>query len=325
MNETVLPSGGESWMDPGLNPDGTPTRKRLQGLAFQSNHELYPGESNIGYSARVWTQVSLPYRDPGKVGYWERTNGPVSLTVRPALLWRKDGTRYEAFAYGLLPRHILTWIASEAVRTGEEVLVLGNSMSSFMAKIGLAKGGRDANRLTDQLRRLLGADLTVRGLQVGEDGGRGESIQNFQIAEAFQLWFTKEGKIDDTSTGLWNSEIKLSSQFFHSIVDAPIPVNLDALRALGKSPMAMDIYLWATYRVYNLRGRTVKIPWADLNQQFGGQYAEPRQFKSAFIRNLATVKIIYPDLNVEPTTDYLILRASPPHVAMTKPRRLTLI
>ena len=194
-----------------------------------------------------------------------------------------------------------------------------------MAKIGLAKGGRDANRLTDQLRRLLGSTLQVRGLQVDEDGGRGEVTQNFQIAEEFQLWFTKGDVLDETSTGLWNSEIKLSVPFFRSIVDAPIPVNLDALRALGKSPMAMYIYLWATYRVYNLRGRTVKIPWADLNQQFGGQYAEPRQFKSQFIRNLATVKIVYPDLNVEPTQDYLILRPSPPHVTMTKPRRLELI
>jgi hypothetical protein len=325
MSKALQRLGNDSWMDPGLKPDGSPTTKRLQGLEFQANLERFPGDSNIGYSARVWTQVSLPYRDPGDVSYWERRNGPIALTMRPALLTALDGTRYEAYAYGLLPRHILTWISSEAVRTQDPTLVLGRSMSAFMAKIKLAKGGRDAARLTDQLRRLLGSNLSIQGMQTTEASGHGEVTKYFQIADEFQLWFTKNSTIDETSTGLWNSEIKLNPSFFHSIVDAPIPVNLDAIAALGKSPMSMDIYLWATYRVYNLRGRTVKIPWGDLNQQFGGQYKQARQFKAQFVRNLATVKVVYPELNIEPTQDYLILRPSPTHVPVTKLRRLELI
>ncbi|MCW2853528.1 MAG: hypothetical protein JWM84_3192, partial [Nocardioides sp.] len=107
------------------------SRQTLRALDFATQQEQGDAD-NIGFSARVWAQVSLPYNDPGPVPYWERKNGLVALTMRPALLTRPDGTRYEAYAYGLLPRKALTWIASEAVRTQEPVLKLGPSMNSFM-------------------------------------------------------------------------------------------------------------------------------------------------------------------------------------------------
>lgn len=298
-------------------PKGT-----LQRLDFATKQELERVQANIGYSARVWAQVSLPYRDPGDVPYWERQNGLVALTMRPALLTRPDGSRYGGYAYGLLPRHALTWISSEAVRTQDPVLKLGTSMNAFMAKIGLAKGGSDARRLTDQLERLFGSNLSIKGLMATENG-RGEVTKYFQIADQVQLWFNRNSALDEENQGLWSSEVILSDQFFRSIVDNPVPVNLDAMRALGSSPMRLDIYLWATHRVYNMSSPT-RIKWSDLNDQFGGQYAQARQFKDQFKKNLQAVLVIYPDLNVEITQDYLILKPSKPHVTPTK-RRLELI
>jgi hypothetical protein len=295
------------------------SRQTLRALDFATQQEQGDAD-NIGFSARVWAQVSLPYNDPGPVPYWERKNGLVALTMRPALLTRPDGTRYEAYAYGLLPRKALTWIASEAVRTQEPVLKLGPSMNSFMAKIGLAHGGRDARLLTDQLQRLFGSQLSVQGLTLETEAGRGEVTKYFHIAEQVQLWFSKNDVLDEGNDGLWSSEVTLSHEFFRSIVDAPIPVNLDALKALGRSPMRHDMYLWFTYRMYSLT-KSTKIRWTDLNQQFGGQYAEPRQFKAQFLKHLPIIRIVYPELNVEVAPDYLILHPSKTHVTQTKPRR----
>jgi hypothetical protein len=309
--------------EPVVNDEGlTPfqlSRQTIRALDFATQQEQ--GEAdNIGFSARVWAQVSLPYNDPGDVPYWERRNGLVSLTMRPALLTRPDGTRYEAYAYGLLPRKALTWIASEAVRTQDPVLTLGPSMNSFMAKIGLAHGGRDARLLTDQLQRLFGSQLSVQGLTVGTDEGHGEVTKYFSIAEQVQLWFSKNGELDESNDGLWSSQVTLSSPFFRSIVESPLPVNLDALAALGRSPLRHDMYLWFTYRMYGLR-KSTRIKWSVLNHQFGGQYAEPRQFKAQFLKHLPIVKIVYPELNVSVFPDYLELHPSPTHVTQTKPRR----
>ena len=296
------------------------SRPVLRALDFATQSELGTLDTNIGYSARVWAQVSLPYNDPGDVPFWERKNGAVSLTMRPALLTRPDGSRYEAYAYGLLPRKALTWIASEAVRTQDPVLKLGRSMNSFMAKIGIAHGGRDAKLLTDQLQRLFGSQLSVQGLTIGPDGGRGEVTKYFTIADQVQLWFSKNDELGDSNTGLWSSEVTLSHEFFDSIVSAPVPVNLDAIKALGRSPMRHDMYLWFTYRMYNLQ-RVTKIKWGDLNAQFGGQYAAARQFKAQFIKHLDVVRIVYPELNIDITPEFLVLRPSPTHVAPTKARR----
>ena len=193
-------------------------------------------------------------------------------------------------------------------------------MNAFMEKIGIAHGGRDARLLTDQLQRLFGSQLSVQGLAVGPDGDRGEVTKYFTIADQVQLWFTKNDELGKTNTGLWSSEVSLNHEFFKSIVDAPVPVNLEAIKALGRSPMRHDMYLWFTYRMYSLQ-RITRIRWEDLNAQFGGQYAESRQFKAQFIKHLDVVRIVYPELNLNLTPEFLVLHPSLTHVAQTKARR----
>lgn len=280
-------------------------------------------EADIGYSARVWAQVSLPYNDPGPVPYWERRNGAVSLTMRPALLDRPDGTRYEAYAYGLLPRKMLMWISSEAVRTHDPVLKLGRSMNAFMGKLGISHGGRDARRLTDQMQRLLGSHLSVKGLGVGLDGdGHGERLRYIQIASAVDLWFSKDGTLSDENEGLWSSEIRLSDEFYQSIIQAPVPIDLKAIKALGQAPLTHDLYLWATHRMYSLQ-RPMNISWVDMMHQLGSDYKKTYHFKPNFMKSLNRVRTIYPELNVFPSEDgrNVTLLPSPTHVKQTKPRK----
>lgn len=280
-------------------------------------------EADVGYSARVWAQVSLPYGDPGPIPYWERRNGAVSLTMRPALIERPDGTKYEAYAYGILPRKILMWIASEAVRTHEPVLSLGRSMNAFMRKLGISHGGRDAGRLIDQMQRLLGSHLSVKGLGIGLDGeGHGEQMRYIQIVTAVDLWFSKNGALAEENEGLWSSEINLSTEFYQSIIKAPVPIDLNAVKALGQSPLTHDLYLWATHRMYSLE-RPQHISWLDMMHQLGSDYKKTYHFKPNFMKSLNRVRTIYPELNVFPSEDgrHVTLLPSPTHVKQTKPRR----
>ncbi|MEG8037669.1 replication protein RepA [Sphingomonas sp. LR61] len=206
---------------------------------------------DIGYSARIWAQVSLPYRNPGSIPYWERRNGSVSLMMQPALLLDAEtGERTPAYPYGVLPRQAMNWMATEAVLTQSKQLELGRSMKAFMEKIGLAHGGRDAKRVADGLKRLFGANLSVEGLEIRPDG-HGEAIEYFRIADSVRLWFGKDDVEDNE--GLWQSTVTLSERFYDSIVSSPVPIDLNAMKALGKSAMRMDIYLWLTYRMFYLR------------------------------------------------------------------------
>ena len=65
---------------------------------------------------------------------------------------------------------------------------------------------------------------------------------------------------------------------------APVPVDLRALRALKKSPLALDLYAWATYKTYsvNRSGKEAQhVPWRSLQKQLGCDYSNPRHFKAA--------------------------------------------
>ncbi len=93
--------------------------------------------------------------------------------------------------------------------------------------------------------------------------------------------------------GLWSSTVRLSQEFYDSIIASPVPVDLKALRALGGSSLRIDMYLWATHRMYYLRKPT-RIKWADLHNQFGAQYARVRAFRAAFIKALQEVQSCTP-------------------------------
>jgi hypothetical protein len=297
-------------------------KRTLQLLNYATDQELKPdGEREKGISARVFAQVSLPYRDPKDVEVWERKNGNVTLTVEPARLKRPDGTSYRAYPFGLLPRHALTWMASEAYKTKSPELELGRSMTSFMEKIDLAHNGQNAKRLTDHLKRLFGSRMSVEGLAENESG-HGSMTEYFHIADAVQLWFSSKGD-GEANPGLWASKVTLSNQFYRSIIDHPVPLDLAAIRALGSSPMRLDLYLWLSYRMSYLPDIS-RVTWKQLNAQFGSQYTRDRAFKDAFLSNLRDVQIVYPKLNVEVTPDFLILRRSPTHVPMKGPKRTKL-
>jgi len=291
-------------------------RSRLKLLDFATQQEADPEDQSVGFSARLFAQVSVPQRNPGDdLPYYERRNGNVVLTMSPALVTQKDGSRVRRYPYGILPRLALTYVATEAFKTKSPVIELGRSMRSFLSRLDVEYSGRNANLVKQQLAALFGAQLSVEGLAVNESG-HGTVAEYFQIAKSVNLWWANREDAGDEA--LWASEVRLSQEFFDSIINAPVPVDLKALRALGGSSLKIDLYLWSTHRMYYLRKPT-RIKWADLNNQFGAQYGRVRAFKAAFIKALQDVQIVYPALNAEITADYLILRPSLTHVPSNKP------
>ena len=53
--------------------------------------------------------------------------------------------------FGNLPRLLLAWLCTEAVRTRSRVLILGSSLSDFMDKLGMAPVGGARTRLRNQM------------------------------------------------------------------------------------------------------------------------------------------------------------------------------
>ena len=94
-----------------------------------------------------------------------------------------------------------------------------------------------------------------------------------------------------------------------------MPLDIRALRALAqmRSPLALDIYTWLTYRMSYLHEPT-EIGWASLEMQFGADYASVHEFRRKFLEKLKVVKALYPAAKVAPAEGGLTLWPSPTHV-----------
>ena len=64
------------------------------------------------------------------------------------------------------------------------------------------------------------------------------------------------------------SKIELGEDFFTEIIRCPIPIDLNTLRAMKRSPLGLDLYLWLTYRTFGLK-RPLRLTWPLLYRQFG--------------------------------------------------------
>ena len=86
-------------------------------------------DPDLGFMARTMALCSLPRTDPGNRLQYRRVNGPYKLVM----IAGAD----KKLPYGNLPRLLLAWVTTEAVRTQSRVLVLGDSLSEFMRELGV--------------------------------------------------------------------------------------------------------------------------------------------------------------------------------------------
>ena len=101
--------------------DATPQALHHFTQADQVNQLVSASEADpdLGFMARMMALCSLPRTNPGNRIQYRRVNGPYKLVM----IAGAD----KKLPYGNLPRLLLAWISTEAVRTQSPVLVLGPS------------------------------------------------------------------------------------------------------------------------------------------------------------------------------------------------------
>jgi hypothetical protein len=253
----------------------------------------------LGFMAHALAQATMPHKRTDELRF-TRTNGAFQLTVTAL-------ARY-GLPYGAIPRLLVAWLTTEAVRTRSRELVLGDSLSKFMRGLDLVPtGGRwgSITRLRDQMQRLFSAAVTATYVDANREMGT-----NYLMAEKYNMWWQPR---EPDQVALWESTLTLSGAFFEEAIHSPVPVDMRALKVLRRVPMALDIYVWLTYRMSYLRRRTV-IPWEALRLQFGAEYDRLVDFRVNFKKQLKMVLLVYPDAKAIPTDSSLELRPSRPHI-----------
>jgi hypothetical protein len=203
-------------------------------------------------------------------------------------------------------------MTTEAVKTQSRELMLGESLSGFMHELELLPtGGRwgSIGRLKDQTKRLFASTVSASYNDADKHAEAG-----YRLADKSLLWW--DSKAPDQA-GLWQSTVTLTEAFYREIIEHPVPVDMRAIRALKRSPMALDIYCWLTYRASYAK-RPSTIPWPLLAMQFGAEYGRVRDFKASFLAELRKVTLVYGDAKIEVTDSGLMVKPSMPHIARRK-------
>ena len=153
---------------------------------------------------------------------------------------------------------------------------------------------------------------------------RRETTATALIADLTDFWWNPR-RPDQPS--LWESKIQLSEPFFNEIIQHPVPIDMNTLTALKRSPLGLDLYLWLTYRTFTLK-RPLRITWKQVYRQFGADPAKAsdnqtvQNFRYKVLRELKKIKLAWPELNYTTGRGVLILHPSKPVILPSDHRQL---
>lgn len=271
-----------------------------EALAIEAEEAKEAGA--LGYMARALVQATIPHKKVDGNEFTRRNGAFVLSILAPSEI---------GLPYGSIPRLLLAWLTTEAVTKKSRFLCLGNTLSFFMDQLGLfPTGGRwgTITRLKEQTRQLFSSSISCSYKTELSEGERG-----FRVTDAHDLWWHPKSPNQST---LFDSNVTLSEAFFNEIIHFPVPIDLRALKALKRSPMALDIYCWLTYRMSYLK-KQISIPWGALETQFGSNYERTRDFKNKFLNQLRAVLVVYQEAKIEVNETCLILYPSQSHIPTT--------
>jgi len=253
-------------------------------------------------------QATLPHSDPRDATEHVRTNGLTTLyVIAPSGI---------GLPYGSLPRLILIWLATQAVRLKSREILLGDHMIDWLRSLGYrgASGGSgNIDRIREQMTRLQHATIMVSRIDQSE-----VSSAHIEPIHAAQLYWRRDG-VNGASV------VQLAEDYYERLLAAPVPVDWRAIEALRQSPLALDMYVWMTYR-YSTLWKDTAIPWAAIQAQFGCEYEATSRGQSNFRndarRALRRISVLCSSWRyVANNPDRLVLRPSPPHVPRRHPLR----
>jgi hypothetical protein len=234
------------------------------------------------------------------------------VLIEAGKLWNGSHWVDQPLPYGTIPRLVMVHVSSEAIRTRNRSVEIGDSMRQFLTTLGMQTNGGERGGYT-ALKRQMEALAACR-LSLGmQSQGRVVTVDAKPI-KRFEAWLQHDG----TQHTLWPGVLELSQDFYDTLAEHAVPLDYRALSALKHSALALDIYTWLAHRLCRVaKPGGVKLSWENLREQFGQEYSSSKNFKREFRDILRQVCVVYPDARIDETPGGLILYPSRPPLSKT--------
>ena len=286
-----------------------PSTRRLLDACVDIQ-QAQPAE--IDYLHTTLCQIGLP-RSRVKDRIFERMSGNSSIILESGHLMIRGKMTEQPLPYGTHPRLIMVYISSQAIKNKSRVVEVGDSTREFLRRLGISEGGGPRGGLTTfkkQMQALAACRLTLGR----SENGRDTTISTVPI-HRFDAWLQH----DENQRTLWPGVMELSQEFYDSLKDHAVPLDHRALGALKHSALALDIYCWLAHRLYRIRSHQgLFLSWSNLQEQFGQEYKDFRNFKQRFLIALRQVRLVYPTAKLTQVPGGVRFWPSPTPIPKTK-------
>ena len=252
-----------------------------------------------GYHHSFLLQCPFPQKTlPANTELWRSQHGRRLMVVRAGYSVVNGDVVGRDIPSGAIPRIVLPYIFSQAVRYGRYVC-MGRTLHQFMKETGFSTGSRNYQAITEQTLNLACSTITLHEIVHGSRGADIYDTAAVPIASKLrldpeELTISPEHEVTAlTNPQQWESNIIISQPLFDLITENPVPLNIEHLTRLTRSPRRMDLYCWLSYRTYYVR-KTVRIPLTLLQPIFGSDIRCERLFKHRIKKDLAEICTIHP-------------------------------
>lgn len=269
-----------------------------------------PDGEDMAFMHSIMCQVGLP-RSKVDGTTFERYSCGTGLLVEAGKLY--DGKQFvqQPIPYGPMPRLMLAWMNTYAVRHNTPEIPVGDSASEFLRMLGKTPNGgtRGAFPTFKKQVQALSACRMTLGFNAG---GRAHTYEGKPIKH-FEAWLSAT----ETQRPLWPGTVTFSQDYYDSLKTHAVPLDMRAFMALKGSALALDVYAWMAQRLHRIQGRPLVLHWASLREQFAQEYRgkDPdKDFKKEFLPALNAVLAVYPQAKVQQVRGGIMLMPSPPPI-----------
>ncbi|CAN7691014.1 replication protein RepA [Rhizobium sp. LjRoot30] len=293
----------------------TPMEKR-RAVVREVIESEGPSPANLRYMHSSLAICGLPYKKLPEGEYeFERKQGRMAVVVQAGKLRAPDGQRVQQpVPYGPKPRLILAHLSTEAIRNKSATIDVAETLTAFMRELGFEKRGGERGNIKpfkEQLQALAACRMEISAW----DGKRSATI-DAKPFKGIELWMSD----NPDQKSLWPSTVTFSQEFYQSLREHALPIDVRALHAFANSAKKLDLLFWLNYRLHSMKAQLV-LDWKPLQAQFGDGYARERDFRAGLAADIEHIKSVFPKLPVKLTERGLVLENADPTV-LSIPKRL---
>jgi hypothetical protein len=286
------------------------TTKHENNLIQTSTDIWQESPQELAFQHVVLCHLGFP-RSSTEAREFERRSGHVILKLKAGEVFDGFDLVPQPLPYGSIPRLMLIAAVTKALQQKTRMIELGCSMSDSLRNLGLADTGCAHWRNVVKQQQALAAVEMVLGFMQGD---KAKTVKAPPFDEITAWVHREEGQVTS-----FHSEILLSEKFYSALEANAIPLDVRAVRALGRYPMALDIYTWLAHRLCRVRSnRGERISWLALREQFGQEISEHKEFKKQMRAALQRAQLVYPKAKLGNWSGGITLLPSPPPIQKTR-------